>query len=387
MAGIRGRRILIDGSRAETGGGFTYLVNVIPELGTQAPEDRFRVLVRSERIARSIPPRPNVAIDLLPDASWWRRILFTYRDIPRLLREWQADLYFSAGELAPLRASCPMIVSFRNPNVYTQLDQGWYLKQRLRMPFLRELSRLASRTCDRVLFVSADSAAWIGDALAIPAARRAVVHHGIDAAAWARGEERSPLAYPYILSVSSIYRYKNFVRLIEAWAALARRRGDVPDLVIIGDDLDPEYSAQMREARAAAGGELAERIHILGEVPYAQIAPYYAHAELFVFPSYLETFGHPLLEAMASGVAIVAADLPVFREIAGDAARYADPHSCDALAGAIEAVLFTRGERERRIQLGSERVRQFGWDATARRLRALFDDVLSARGAQSSSNR
>ena len=75
---------------------------------------------------------------------------------------------------------------------------------------------------------------------------------------------------PYILSVSSIYRYKNYVRLIEAYTALARRRDDVPDLVIIGDDQDPEYSAQMERARAAAG-ELAERIHLLGEVPYAEI--------------------------------------------------------------------------------------------------------------------
>jgi glycosyltransferase involved in cell wall biosynthesis len=381
MPRSRGRRILIDGSRAETGGGFTYLVNVVPELGAQAPEDRFRVLVRSERIARSIAPLPNVEVDLLPDASWWSRILFTYRDVPALIREWRADLYFSAGELSPLRARCPMIVSFRNPNVYTSLDQGWYLKQRLRMPILRELSRLASRCCDRVLFVSRDSAAWIGDRLAIPAARRAVVHHGIDASAWSRAAERPPLARPYILSVSSIYRYKNFVRLIEAWTALARRRDGVPDLVIIGDDLDPDYSAQMEQARSAAGA-LAARIHILGEVPYAQIRPWYAHAELFVFPSYLETFGHPLLEAMASGVALVAADIPVFREIAGDVARYADPHAVDGLADAIEEVLFAPGERERRARLGSERVRQFGWDATARRLRALFDEVLGARGAR-----
>jgi glycosyltransferase involved in cell wall biosynthesis len=378
MPDSRARRILIDGSRAETGGGFTYLVNLVPELGAQAPGDRFRVLVRNERIARSIPPRANVEIDLLPEASWWQRILFTYRDIPRIAREWQADLYFSAGELAPLRASCPMIVSLRNPNVYTAIDQGWYLKQRLRMPFLRALSRLAAHRCARVVFVSEDSAAWIGDRLAVPAPRRAVVHHGIDLAAWRSAAQRSPLGYRYILSVSSIYRYKNFARLIEAWTALARRRADMPDLVIIGDDLDPDYSAQMRAACAAAG-ELEDRIHLLGEVPYAQIAAFYADAELFVFPSYLETFGHPLLEAMASDTAVVAADIPVFREIAGDAARYADPYAVDALAGAIEEVLFTPGERERRVALGRERVRRFTWGATAQRLRALFDEVLVAR--------
>jgi glycosyltransferase involved in cell wall biosynthesis len=237
------------------------------------------------------------------------------------------------------------------------------------------VARLSSHTCDRILFVSEDSAAWIGDALRIPAQRRAVVHHGIDVEGWTRSGVGSPHWCSYILSVSSIYRYKNFVRLIEAYTALARRLDHMPDLVIIGDDQDREYSQKMQRARAAAGSELAEQIHILGEVPYADIKAYYSAAALFVFPSYRETFGHPLLEAMASGVPTVAADLPVFHEIAGDAAFYADPHQPESLAGAIEAALFAPGAREILIKRARERVRAFGWDAAARRLSSLFDEI------------
>jgi len=383
MAKERGRRILIDGSMAKGGGGFTYLVNILPQLTAMAPNDRFRVLVRSERLARSIAPAPNLEIDLLPDASWPQRLRFTYLDLPRLAKAWGADLYFSAGETAPLRAPCPMIASFRNPIIYTDLDLGDSWKQRLRVRALREVSRLSSRSCDRIMFVSEDSAGWIGDSLGIPAQRRAVVHHGIDAAAWARPEDEIPSPYrdSYILSVSSIYRHKNFVRLIDAYAALGRRREDVPDLVIIGDVQHPDHLAQMERARDAAGEGLTERIHLLGEVPYADIKAYYAGADLFVFPSYLETFGHPLLEAMASGVPTVAADIPCFREIAGDAAFYADPYKTDALASAMEDALFSPRARETLIKRGRERVRGFGWDATARRLSSLFDEVLSERAA------
>ena len=181
--------------------------------------------------------------------------------------------------------------------------------------------------------------------------------------------------------MSTIYRYKNFVKLIEAYAVLARRRDDVPDLIIIGDDQDSEYAAQMERARLATGEDVAERIHILGEVPYADIKQYYAGADLFVFPSYLETFGHPLLEAMASGIPTVAADIPVFREVAGDAAFYADPHKADALASAMEDALFASRARETMIKRGRERVRSFSWDATAQNLSALFDDVLTERAA------
>jgi glycosyltransferase involved in cell wall biosynthesis len=375
----QGRRILIDGSMAKGGGGFTYLVNILPRLAALRPEDQFRVLVRSERLASSIAPTSNLEVELLPDVSWPQRFRFTYVEVPRRIHAWQADLYFSAGESAPLRASCPMIASFRNPNVYTSIDQGWSRKQRLRLGLLREVSRLSSRSCDRIMFVSEDSSRWIGDALAIPEARRAVVHHGIDAAAWTGPRKRraSP-HWSYILSVSSIYRYKNFVRLIEAYTALARQNEDMPDLVIIGDDQDPQHSADMQRAREAAG-DLAEHIHLLGEVPYSEIKAFYAGAELFVFPSYLETFGHPLLEAMASGVPTVAADIPVFREVGGDAVFYADPHKTEALAGAIQEALYTQTARETLIKRGHDRVRSFSWHATAERLSALFDEVLAER--------
>jgi glycosyltransferase involved in cell wall biosynthesis len=379
-----GRRIWIDGSMANGGGGFTYLVNVVPHLCRRAPEDRFRLAVRSERLARSLPDLPNLEVDLLDPASWAERFRFTYLEAPRRARRWGADIYFSAGEYAPVTSHFPVIASFRNPNVFTNLDQGWPAKQRARLAMLNGVARLAARTCERVMFVSEDSASWIGDSLNLPESRRAVVHHGIDASRWAcapaAAEDGSPRG-SYILSVSSVYRYKNYVRLIEAYGALARRRPDAPDLVIIGDDQDPDHSRRMQEARSATG-ELAERIHILGEVPYADILEYYANADLFVFPSYLETFGHPLLEAMASGVPVVAADIPVFREIGGNAAFYADPHKTDALAAAMDEALHVPAARQALRGRGFERIRQFTWERTADQLRALLDEVIDERAAR-----
>jgi glycosyltransferase involved in cell wall biosynthesis len=81
---------------------------------------------------------------------------------------------------------------------------------------------------------------------------------------------------------------------------------------------------------------------------------------------------------MASGIPVVAADVPVFREIGADAASYVDPFDTGALAGAIEEALFTPSRTALTLR-GSERVRSFSWDATARRLLSLFDEVLSER--------
>src|SRR5262245_33419334 len=255
------RRILIDATMTRKGGGFTYLVNLLPPMAALASHQRFHVLLRSRHLSDSLPARENLEVELLPEVGLAGRLLFTQLEAPRRAAAMGAALYFGAGEFVPLWAPCPTIASFRNPNVFTSLDQGWYPYQVFRLGALRRLCRVMAHSCARIVFVSHDSAGWIGDSAALPPAKRVVIHHGVDAKRFAGPARREVHPRPYILTVSSIYRYKNFVRLIEAWAGLASRRDDVPDLVIVGDDMDPDYSHQMEAARRATG-TLAERIRI-----------------------------------------------------------------------------------------------------------------------------
>jgi len=371
------RRIIIDVSMARGGGGFTYAVNVIPVLARRMPSAEFLVFLRSKRIAESLPASKNLTVHLLPDAGFGERMRFLTFTAPRLSKKWRADLYYSASELSPFVSSCAKVAAFRNPNLFTDLHLDWPLFQRLRLRVLRSLAAQSARTCSRILFVSHDSASWIGDVLGIPTAKRVVVPHGIDKDLWSKPTGPSPFERGFILSVSSIYRYKNFVRLIEAWTKVAERWSGVPDLVIVGDDQDPEYGRDMLAARSRAGA-LAPRIHIVGEVPYADIARYYRHASAFVFPSYLETFGHPLLEAMAAGIPVIASDLGVFQEVGGDAAVYFSPHDTDSMASSIESVLRDPGKQRDLTAKGFGRVAEYSWDRTVDRMIDMFDDVLGS---------
>ena len=114
----------------------------------------------------------------------------------------------------------------------------------------------------------------------------------------------------------------------------------------------------MVEAQKATG-DLAEKIHLVGAVVHEQVREYYRNASLFVFPSYLETFGHPLLEAMGCDVPVVAADIPVFREIAEDAVLYADPVKFESIAAAMEEGLASHTHRQTLIDRGRKRVAHF----------------------------
>ena len=372
-----GRRIMIDGTMVRRGGGFTYLMNIVPELARQASDDRFLLVVADPLVAAEVPRPENFEIVDTGELGLVGRLHFTYREAARHAARWKADLYFSCGEMAPRRMPCPSIASFRNPNVFALARrQDLPAHQRVRLRILNLLARISAASCDRILFVSRDTAKWMGDSVNLPESRRVVVYHGMDPRPWRTPGGARPFERPYILSVSSVYAYKNYVRLIQAYTEIAKRKPQIPDLVIVGDDQDPAYSALMVRAREAAGVH-AESIHIVGEVPYAEIHRYYQHAELFVFASYLETFGHPLLEAMASGIPVVASDIGCFHEIAEDAALYIDPHDTPSLARAMERALDDPDLRAELIRKGQERVDLFSLARSGRDLLDLFDSVLS----------
>jgi glycosyltransferase involved in cell wall biosynthesis len=160
----------------------------------------------------------------------------------------------------------------------------------------------------------------------------------------------------YLLFVSAVERRKDPL----AAAAAARELG-MP-LVVVGPERDERLAAELRRQ----GAELR------GFVPKDELVDLYRGAACLLFPSRYEGFGLPVLEAMASGTPVVAAPDEAVREVAGEAARYADR------AGLAEAVRGVLAERDRWVRAGLERARAFSWEETARRTVAVYREVLGA---------
>lgn len=152
-------------------------------------------------------------------------------------------------------------------------------------------------------------------------------------------------------------------------AAMARTETRAP-LVLAGPD---GWGMDLGALLAAADCETRR----LGPVPARDLAPLYAAARLFVFPSLLEGFGLPVLEAMARGTPVVTSSTTATAEICDDPAALADPADPDALADAIDRVVGDDGEHARRSAAASARARRFTWSATAAAVRAGYRDALS----------
>jgi glycosyltransferase involved in cell wall biosynthesis len=99
----------------------------------------------------------------------------------------------------------------------------------------------------------------------------------------------------------------------------------------------------------------------LGTIPYSQLHQLYASAQVYVTPAYAETFAHPLVEAMANGVPVVASDIPVHREICKEAAAYFPIFSPEGLAEKLAQLIASPETMDRMATAGRARSEQFSW--------------------------
>jgi alpha-1,3-rhamnosyl/mannosyltransferase len=171
----------------------------------------------------------------------------------------------------------------------------------------------------------------------------------------------------YALSVGTLEPRKNLETLLDAWRSLRRRRaaagaaGEVPSLVLCGQYGWKSEGLRRRVEEAEAEGWLRH----LGYVDEGALASLYRGARLFVFPSRYEGFGLPVLEAFAAGVPVVASDLPVLRELAGDAVRYAPPTDVEEWVRQVAAVLDDPELARRLAAAGRERAKGYTWERAA----------------------
>ena len=181
-----------------------------------------------------------------------------------------------------------------------------------------------------------------------------------DAAAARAHLTRYGVTKPFVLFVSSLWPYKNCDGLLRAWALARHELGD-RQLVIVGPGRDEKYLASLRLLADELG--IAADVIFVGGVPLAGTVRFYQATDVFVYPSFNESFGLPILEAMACGCPVVTSDTSAMPETAGGAAALADPADPASIA---KAIIEAAGPgRDRMRDLGLKRAAQFTWGATA----------------------
>jgi glycosyltransferase involved in cell wall biosynthesis len=185
-------------------------------------------------------------------------------------------------------------------------------------------------------------------------------------------EKKFGLRTPFVLTVGDLQPRKNHIGLLHAFEEVMRAHPTLPQhLVFVGKET--WYSKDLH--RAVSRSPVANRVHFTGFVEDADLVHFYGACDLFVFPSFYEGFGLPILEAMACGRAVACSSTTAIPEVADAAAILFDPHSTGEMARAISDILRDPELRQRLERLGSHNATLFSWEKAARRTLEVYYEV------------
>jgi glycosyltransferase involved in cell wall biosynthesis len=243
-------------------------------------------------------------------------------------------------------------------------------------------TRWSVRAAAHVIAISETTRQDLSAAYGVDASRITVIPHGVGAqfapaseVAIASLRQRYDLERPFVLAVGTVQPRKNYEGLARAMD-LVRRAGLPHQLVIAGKR---GWMAENVHA-AIAATPLGRDIRFLDFVPEADLPALYSAAEVVAFPSWYEGFGLPAIEAMRSGVPVVASNRGSLPEVIGEAGLLFDPANPDAIADTIVQAISNPMMRARLIESGLERSREFTWEHTARMTLELLLNVADLSG-------
>ncbi|HXI22661.1 MAG TPA: glycosyltransferase family 1 protein [Pyrinomonadaceae bacterium] len=350
---------------SQLAGNETYAVNLIEALAEVDQANQYTLYVTRQsaidqfanrwpnfKVKRTVPHTPLVRIPVTLSAELRRNPV----DV--------LHVQYTAPPLAP----CPVVATIHDLS-FEHLPETFNRRSRAQ---LRLTVRRTARKAAQILTLSEFSRRDIVDTYSIapdrvsvtPAAAPSHFKPIEDETELRKIQEHYGIARDYILSVSSIQPRKNLIRLIEAYSCLRglRPEGKLPQLVLVGKRgwLDDETF------RAAQRHSANNDIAFTGYVAETDLPALYSGATCFVYPSFFEGFGLPILEAMQCGAPVIAGNRTSIPEVVGQAGLLFDPFDTNSLVQALTRVLDDSEFRAALRMQGLERARQFDWKQTAR---------------------
>jgi len=366
-------RIGIDYTAAvRQGGGIgRYTRNLIRALAALDRENRY-TLFTAGRGDDGLGPWPeNFRLRSLPFSDRWMHIFWQRLRLPVPVQvvTGPLDLFHSPDFVLPPTG--------RAPAVLTVHDLSFLRFPQFFVPGFRAyLEGAVSRAVKRARHILADSQSTRRDLIALLSVepeRVSVLYPGVegrfrpveDGRELARVRARYALPERFVLGLGTLQPRKNFATLMEAF-----RRLPAADLhLVIAGGRGWMFEDTLALAEQP---DLVGRVHFPGFVDDADLPALYTLARVFAFPSWYEGFGLPVLEAMACGTPVVAADNSSLPEVVGEAGLLVDAADAEAVAEALERILGDAELRARLIAAGREQAAKFRWEDAARRLLAVY---------------
>lgn len=337
-----------------------YTLRLISHLAVEAKRQRVNTIFYAPRFRHEdIPPIP---LKTLRSSLMWtqgRLALEFFLNPP--------DVFLNPEQILPLFAPQKSVVTVHDLafEMYPQYYPSWHRR------YLHRVTKRAVKRARRVIAVSERTKRDIAKLYHVPHRSIEVIHHGFSSPAQTRSDRSIaseiqtttfPFSLPYVFFLGRIEHKKNLLALIDAFSILAKEITQPLSLVLAGSDGFGANEIRQRAMRSLAH----HTIHFLGYVDKAQKHMLYRYASAFVFPSWYEGFGLPILEAQSFGIPVVASRTSSLPEVAGEGAMFVDPRNAESIADGIIDVLTKTKTRQFLIKRGYQNLKRFSWKTCAK---------------------
>lgn len=230
------------------------------------------------------------------------------------------------------------------------------------------LQKNSLERADKIIAISHHTKKDLVDLWNINPEKIVVIHHGVDKNKISNLNTSRIISEPYILYVGERYGFKNFARFIQAFALVNKKFPDLK-LICTGRAFSDVEKKQI------------ETLHIMDKIVqiYANeqtMAQLYRDAQMFVYPTYSEGFGMPMLEAMVYDCPVVVSNASCLPEVAGDACLYFDPFQVEDIALKMEQLLTSPTLRQEIVAKGAVQLEKFSWDKSAKEHMDVYQSLI-----------
>jgi glycosyltransferase involved in cell wall biosynthesis len=368
----------IDARKIQDFGIGTYVRNLIRSLAAIDAENRYVLLAKpgDREGLLDLPENFQVVLESSP--------VYSLRELAAL--SWQLyrhklDLYHSTHYVLPAWVGSKVVVTIHD---VIHLLYPEFLPNNLAFLYAQRMIRRSLHRGDRVIAVSHNTKNDLMHHFEVDGRKIEVIHNGVedvfrhrlpteDLQRWLRD---LGVNQPYLLFVGNPAKpHKNLDTVVQAYARARRMAQFDAPLICVGSRQGSEFKIRQRANYLGIG----DKVRLLGHVAQEALPAIYQGAVLFLYPTLYEGFGLPVIEAMASGVAVITSNTSALKEIAEGYAHLVDPLDLDGMAKAIAHVMGNAETREKLARLGERRAEDFDWERTARRTLDVYLSVIEGQ--------
>lgn len=268
-------------------------------------------------------------------------------------------LFYSPSFMPPLSSSVPFIITIHD------LMHLFYYSWAHKVYYEQVIARLA-RKAAHIITVSHFSKKQLVELLGLDERKISVIYNGVDGR-FSENERRFSLEQPYFLYMGNRRKNKNIPKMLEGFA-----KARIPRDFLFA--LSGRPDAELQHLIEKLG--IADRVRFLGFIQEEDLPTVYKGAFATCYVSFMEGFGLPILESMASGTPVITSNASSLPEVAGGAALTVAPHDVDAIAHAMERLVDDSVLRTKLILQGEKRASEFSWADTAHQTWKLIQGCL-----------